>query len=111
MTRTTATVQLAPPAPSTRRLADNERGFGALMLAPAILYIVLLVGFPFLLSLYYSLSDATVASRELHFVGLQNLRSRVDKPHVLAVAAKHAHHHVRLAVLHRRAGQHPGRRR
>jgi multiple sugar transport system permease protein len=53
-------------------LADNERVLWPLMLAPAILYIVLLVGFPFLLSLYYSLSDATVASRELRFVGLQN---------------------------------------
>jgi multiple sugar transport system permease protein len=50
------------------------------MLAPAVLYIVLLVGFPFLLSLYYSLSDATVASRELNFVGLANFRRVVESP-------------------------------
>jgi len=56
------------------RLADDERWLWRFMLAPAILYIVLLVGFPFLLSLYYSLSDATVASRELKFVGLENYR-------------------------------------
>ena len=56
------------------RMADSERWLWRLMLAPAILYIVLLVGFPFLLSLYYSLSDATVASREMHFVGLENFR-------------------------------------
>jgi multiple sugar transport system permease protein len=48
------------------------------MLAPAVLYIVLLVGFPFFLSLYYSLSDATVASRELRFVGLENYRRVVE---------------------------------
>ena len=56
------------------RLADDERWLWRLMLAPAVLYILLLVGFPFLLSLYYSLSDATVASRELNFVGLSNFK-------------------------------------
>jgi len=48
------------------------------MLAPAIVYIVLLVGFPFLLSLYYSVSDASVGSREFHFVGLENFRRIVE---------------------------------
>jgi multiple sugar transport system permease protein len=61
-----------------RRVVDNEALLWPAMLAPAILYIVLLVGFPFLLSLYYSLSDATVASRELNFVGLENFRRVVD---------------------------------
>jgi multiple sugar transport system permease protein len=60
------------------RLADNDRWLWYAMLAPAILYIVLLVGFPFLLSLYYSLSSATVASREVHFVGLENFRRIVE---------------------------------
>jgi multiple sugar transport system permease protein len=55
-------------------LADNERWLWRVMLAPAILYIVLLVGFPFFLSLYYSVTDVTVASREMHFVGLENFR-------------------------------------
>jgi multiple sugar transport system permease protein len=60
------------------RMADNERWLWRLMLAPAILYIALLVGFPLLLSLYYSLSDATVASREMHFVGLANFRRVIE---------------------------------
>lgn len=61
-----------------KRLADNERWLWRLMLAPAILYIVLLVGFPFFLSLYYSVSDVTVGSREMNFVGLENYRRVVD---------------------------------
>jgi multiple sugar transport system permease protein len=61
-----------------RRIADSERWLWPLMLAPAVLYILLLVGFPFFLSLYYSLSDATVASRELRFVGLENYRRVVE---------------------------------
>jgi multiple sugar transport system permease protein len=60
------------------RIADSEGCLYRLLLAPAVLYIVLLVGFPFLLSLYYSLSDATVASREMHFVGLENFRRVVE---------------------------------
>jgi multiple sugar transport system permease protein len=60
------------------RLADNDRWLWRAMLAPAIFYIILLVGFPFLLSIYYSLSSATVASQEAHFVGLENFRRIVD---------------------------------
>jgi len=55
-------------------LLDDERWLGRLLLAPAILYIALLVGFPFLVGLYYSVSDATVGTRVLHFVGLENFR-------------------------------------
>jgi multiple sugar transport system permease protein len=60
------------------RLADNDRWLWRTMLAPAVLFIVLLVGFPFLLSLYYSVSSATVASRDVHFVGLENFRRIVE---------------------------------
>jgi multiple sugar transport system permease protein len=48
------------------------------MLTPAILYIVLLVGFPFLLSLYYSLSNVTVASQTSEFVGFANFARILD---------------------------------
>lgn len=58
----------------TRHLLEDDKWLGRLMLAPAVIYIALLVGFPFLLSIYYSLSDVTVGSRTLHFVGLENFR-------------------------------------
>jgi multiple sugar transport system permease protein len=54
------------------RLADNDSALGSWLLAPAVVYIALLVGFPFLLSMYYSVSDATVGTTVLHFVGLEN---------------------------------------
>lgn len=60
------------------RIADTESLLWPALLAPAILYIVLLVGLPFLLSLYYSVSDVTVASRSVHFVGLENFRRIVE---------------------------------
>jgi multiple sugar transport system permease protein len=60
------------------RLADDDRWLLRAMLAPAIVFIVALVGVPFLLSLYYSLSDVTVGSRETHFVGLENFRRIIN---------------------------------
>jgi multiple sugar transport system permease protein len=61
-----------------QHLSDDDRRLGRLMLAPAVIYITLLVGFPFLLSIYYSLSDVTVGSQTLHFVGMQNFRGIVQ---------------------------------
>lgn len=75
---TTATAAVKAHTGYRARLADNERWLWRLMLAPAILYIVLLVGFPFFLSLYYSVSDVTVGSREMNFVGLESFRRVVD---------------------------------
>jgi multiple sugar transport system permease protein len=54
---------------TSRRLA-----FGYLLLAPAALYVVLLVGAPFLFSLYLAMSDATVGDPVASFVGLENFR-------------------------------------
>jgi len=51
-------VVAAPRTPGS--LADGEAWLWRIMLAPAILYIVVLVGVPFFLSLYYSVSDVTV---------------------------------------------------
>ena len=59
-------------------LLDRPGWLGALMIAPAVLYIVLLVGLPFVLALLYSLSDITMGSRSLDFVGLRNFVSVVQ---------------------------------
>ena len=62
-------------SPARRRgrpLTDRRGWLGAMMIAPAVLYIVLIVGMPFVLALYYSVSDITAGSRALNFVGLKN---------------------------------------
>ena len=55
-----------------RRLTDRPGWLGAFMIGPAVLYIVLVLGLPFVLALYYSVSDITAGSRTLNFVGLKN---------------------------------------
>jgi multiple sugar transport system permease protein len=53
---------------------------GAAMFGPAILYIVLLIGAPFVLAVFYAFSDARIGSNELHYVGLENFRSILQSP-------------------------------
>jgi multiple sugar transport system permease protein len=59
---------------------DREQVLAPLLIAPAILYIVLLVGVPFFMAIYYSLSDATTGSQSLHFVGLRNFQAVLKDP-------------------------------
>ncbi|MCC6195480.1 MAG: sugar ABC transporter permease [Burkholderiales bacterium] len=59
---------------------DDDRTLGSVLLAPTIIYIAALVGFPFLLGVYYSFSDATVGSTELHFAGLRNFARIMSDP-------------------------------
>jgi len=54
---------------------DRPEWLGPLMIAPAVLYIVAIVGLPFLLALYYSVSDISMGRRTLGFVGLKNFIS------------------------------------
>lgn len=59
---------------------DDELRLGRILLAPTVIYIIALVGFPFLLAIFYSVSDATVGSTSLHFVGLHNYEMIIEDP-------------------------------
>jgi len=63
-----------------RHLLDNERVLASLMIAPAILYITVLVGFSLVLAILYSLSDATTGDPSLNFVGLRNFIAVIKDP-------------------------------
>jgi len=70
-----------PEPPRTRSYFwDNERALSAFMIAPAIIYIAALVGFPFVLAVLYSLSDATTGDPSLDFVGLKNFIAVIQDP-------------------------------
>lgn len=61
-------------------LADREGLLGALFLAPAVIYIIGLVGIPFILAIAFSMSDATVGDASLDFVGLRNFGRVIRTP-------------------------------
>jgi len=52
--------------------------FGYTLLAPAVLYVGLLVGVPFAFSLYLAMSDASVGSPVARFVGIENFKSALE---------------------------------
>jgi multiple sugar transport system permease protein len=80
---TSAPHPVVMPGARVRRggsVLDSERWLGALMIWPAILYIVLLVGLPFFMALYYSVSNTTTGGRSMAFVGLRNFTGVVGTP-------------------------------
>ena len=58
----------------------SNRKLGAVMFLPAILYVLAVVGVPFVLAFIYSVGDVKIASVGYHFVGLENFRSVLQSP-------------------------------
>ena len=76
----TSTQSFSPRHRRGSALLDNERWLGPLLLGPAVLYIVLLVGVPFLMALYYSVSNTTTGGGTMGFVGLKNFTAVIGTP-------------------------------
>jgi multiple sugar transport system permease protein len=53
---------------------------GFAMFTPAVLYILLLIGAPFCLAIFYAFSDARIGGGQLHYVGFENFRSILQSP-------------------------------
>ncbi|MGH7919789.1 MAG: carbohydrate ABC transporter permease [Candidatus Dormibacteraceae bacterium] len=88
-TQTTAAVGANTPPHRKRRsyLFERDRVLGPLLLAPAVLYLVLVVGYPLVLAIMYAFSDVTVGSSKFDFVGLQTFVSAVNDPNFPGVVA------------------------
>jgi len=63
-----------------RKVFDSDHWLGAVLIGPAVLYIGLLVGIPFFMSLYYSVSNTTTGGESMTFVGLRNFANIVGTP-------------------------------
>lgn len=62
------------------RIADSPNALARILIAPALIYIGAVIGLPFILSLWFAVSDVTVSSAAGHYVGLENFRSALDDP-------------------------------
>jgi multiple sugar transport system permease protein len=60
--------------------SGRQRWLGPVMFLPAVLYVVALVGVPFVLAFLYSVGDVKVGSVGYHFVGLKNFKSVLQNP-------------------------------
>ena len=78
----TASMSVAAPARRWPPAAlERPEILGPILVAPAILYIAIMVGYPFLLALYLAMSDANVAMAMSHrFMFISLLRDRNHCP-------------------------------
>ncbi len=67
----------------TFSLKQRDTLLALVMVLPAILYIVLLLGIPIVLALVYSLNDVTTGSPVMRFIGLENFTALLDTPDFL----------------------------
>ena len=76
---TTTPITTSPKIPrGERHMMEDERVLGPLLLAPALIYIIALVGFPLILAIFYAFSSVTAGNPRIDsfddFVGLKNFR-------------------------------------
>jgi multiple sugar transport system permease protein len=65
----------SPAARRWRRALEDPRVLAPLLIAPAVVFVALVVGVPFVWAIYLSLTDAVGGSLHGHFVGLDNFRT------------------------------------
>lgn len=71
---------VARPVSRLHFLFDRREVFEAILVAPALIYVLLLVGLPLLLSVYYSVSAYTIYDPTWRFVGLANFEQIIQNP-------------------------------
>jgi multiple sugar transport system permease protein len=75
-------VEVAAPRPRGRwrDILEERRFLAGVLIAPAVLFIAVLVGGPLLLAIYLSMTDATAGSLTGEFVGLRNFTEAWESP-------------------------------
>ena len=71
---------VSKPASRLRFILDRHDVLGAIFVSPAILYVLLLVGLPLLMAVYYSVSAYTIYNPSWQFVGLANFKQILEDP-------------------------------
>ena len=70
----------ARPRGRGRELVEGRAFLASVLIGPAVVFILALVGGPLLLSIYLSLTDATGGTLHGHWVGLHNFTSAWSDP-------------------------------
>jgi multiple sugar transport system permease protein len=67
-----------PKGRQERYWLDREGVLAQVLLLPAVIYIIALVGIPLVMAVMYSLSDVTVGDQSIDFVGLRNFQAALS---------------------------------
>jgi len=68
------------PVSRFRFMLDRREVLETILIAPAIIYVLLLVGLPLLLAVYFSVSAYTIYNPSWQFVGLANFAQIIENP-------------------------------
>ena len=60
------------------RFFERDSSLAILLLLPVVVYLALFIGFPFVMSFVYSISDATIGNPHFRIVGLANFRAIIE---------------------------------
>lgn len=71
---------ITKPVSRFRFMLDRREVLETILIAPAIIYVLLLVGLPLLLAVYYSVSAYTIYNPTWQFVGLANFTQIIENP-------------------------------
>ncbi|HKO70499.1 MAG TPA: sugar ABC transporter permease [Bradyrhizobium sp.] len=71
---------ITKPVSRFRFMLDRREVLENILIAPAIIYVLLLVGLPLLLAVYYSVSAYTIYNPTWQFVGLANFMQIIENP-------------------------------
>jgi multiple sugar transport system permease protein len=71
---------ITKPVSRFQFMLDRREVLENILIAPAIIYVVLLVGLPLLLAMYYSVSAYTIYNPTWQFVGLANFAQIIENP-------------------------------
>src|SRR5262249_37539654 len=85
------------PTGRFRFILDRREVHGSFLVAPAILYVLFVVGVPFLMAVYYALSAYTIYDPSWRLVGLSNFVDVVENPVFRQNALQYLHLHFRIA--------------
>ena len=62
------------------RLFEREGALASLLLSPVVIYIILFIGFPFIMAFVYSFSNVTVGNPDFKMVGFSNFTDVLADP-------------------------------
>ncbi len=64
----------------TKGMEQKERRLAFILIAPAVLYLILVMGLPLLWAVYTSLTDKVIGAAEVNFIGLANYIDIIKDP-------------------------------
>ncbi|HIW51528.1 MAG TPA: sugar ABC transporter permease [Candidatus Blautia intestinavium] len=65
---------------NTKGIRQTEKRLAFILIAPAVLYLILVMGLPLLWAVYTSLTDKVIGASEVNFIGLANYIDIIQDP-------------------------------